>query len=117
MKKIQIVILIAVQISLCFAQKDVLSENDSDDDKTKPVNLDIKTVNSTVLKALDNSTIVANSDDIKNTTFNDTLLLESSSSTTTSSDMLIPPATVEAQIEKLDVTSKKPSRLQVVAAQ
>lgn len=125
MEILKIVILIFLQIPLIVVAQNVnLSENDRDN-KTKQADLTIVSTTSDTLlpKVLENSTIAVSSDWITNAV-NATLIksemsteAESTSSTTTVSDMLIPPAMAEAQIEKLDVTSKKPSRLSIAAAQ
>ncbi|KAG5676858.1 hypothetical protein PVAND_006665 [Polypedilum vanderplanki] len=124
MKKIKILIFISTQILLSITVAENVTpknENDLNSDKIKLVDLDdtLEMSNSTIVKSLENSTVSV-VDDIRSTVVtaidNSTVSNETTMSTF-SSDMLIPPATVEAQIEKLDVTSKKPSRLQVVAAQ
>lgn len=120
MEILKIVITLLLQISLiAVAQNSTQSENDHD--KITQLNLSTESdVTPIVQNLLENSTIQS-TDNLTSTpvlaekTLNETEII--STSTQATSDMLIPPATVEAQIEKLDVTSKKPSRLNVIAAQ
>jgi len=106
MEILKIVITLLLQISLiAVAQNSTQSENDHD--KITQLNL------STEANLLENSTTSIEAEK----TLNETEILTKISTSTQATDMLIPPATVEAQIEKLDITSKKPSRLNVIAAQ
>jgi hypothetical protein len=72
--------------------------------------------NSTI-QSTDNNTLTSTPVPAEKTLNETEVQVTLSTSTQTTADMLIPPADVEAQIEKLDVTSKKPSRLTVIAAQ
>ena len=122
MEILKIVITLLLQISLiAVAQNSTQSENNHD--KITQLNLSTE---SDVTKLLENSTIQSTDNNnltstVAEKTLNDTEILTtvvtSTTVPTTTTDMLIPPATVEAQIEKLDVTSKKPSRLTVIASQ
>lgn len=122
MEILKIVITLLLQISLiAVAQNSTQSENNHD--KITQLNLSTESdVTPIVQNLLENSTIQS-TDNLTSTsieaekTLNETEILATISTSTQATDMLIPPATVEAQIEKLDITSKKPSRLNVIAAQ
>lgn len=102
MEILKISIFFLLQISLIVlvtsSEKNQTKTTREINDATELSNV-IRKVNETI-ESVDNSTVAAN----------DTTQTETSTP-------LIPIATVEAQIEKLDVTSKKPSRVQIVAAQ
>lgn len=106
MEILKISIFLLLQISLIVLAQNVTSSEKNHTKATREINDAtelsnvIRKVNETTIVSVDNSTVVAN----------DTTQTETSTP-------LIPIATVEAQIEKLDVTSKKPSRVQIVAAQ
>lgn len=123
-----VTVVLMLQISLnALAQNSTQSENDEFYDKItqldSSVDSDSNASSTNVPRFLENSTITNTDNNLTLTTLLTTtekILNETTESTTvstTTADMLIPPATVEAQIEKLDVTSKKPSRIQVIAAQ
>lgn len=106
MEILKVLIFVLLQISLIVLAQNVTSSDKNHakiekkiNDATESNNL-IKNLNETTSLSVDNSTVV----------INETTKIETSTP-------LIPIATVEAQIEKLDVTSKKPSRVQIVAAQ
>ncbi|XP_070496885.1 pH-sensitive chloride channel 2-like isoform X2 [Chironomus tepperi] len=122
MEILKIVITLLLQISLIAVVAQNSTQSETDRDKITQLNLSNES-DATIVPKLENSTIHSNDNNNLTSTnvkaekpFNDT---ENQTLTTTTStaDMLIPPATVEAQIEKLDVTSKKPSRLTVIASQ
>ena len=124
MEILKIVITLLLQISLI-----VVAQSENDHDKITQLNLsaesdDSKAASTIVPKSqLENSTIQSTDNNNLTSTLAaaEKLLNETettvATSTTTTTDMLIPPASVEAQIGKLDVTSAKPSRLQVIASQ
>lgn len=127
MEILKIVITLLLQISLIAVAQNS-TQNENNHDKITQLNLSTESdVTTIVPKLLENSTIQStdNSNLMSATLvaaeklFNDTEPQTTLATTTTTiADMLIPPATVEAQIEKIDVTSQKPSRLaSVIAAQ
>jgi hypothetical protein len=99
-------VFLLLQISLIALAQNVTSSEENHAKATREINDAtessnvIRKVNETTISSVDRSTVAVN----------ETTQAETSTP-------LIPVATVEAQIEKLDVTSKKPSRVQIVAAQ
>lgn len=108
MEILKVLVFTFLQISLIvLAQNVTSSEKNHAKITTREIN-DSTEVSNAIRKVNENSTTIV--DKIEAVTANDTIKVETSTP-------LIPIATVEAQIEKLDVTSKKPSRVQIVAAQ
>jgi hypothetical protein len=113
MEKIKIVIFVSLQIVLIVMTKNVSStENHNTKISSREINSSAETSN-IILRAIENATAILKLE-------NSTVEIGVNSTTEeiqTSTAPLIPIATVEAQIEKIDVTTKKPSRVQFVAAQ
>lgn len=106
MENFKISIFILLQIFLI-----VLAENEKNSKITTREINDATEVSNVIRKKNENSTAIIGDDKSETVVANDTEKSE------TSTTPLIPIATVEAQIEKLDITTKKPSRVQIVAAQ
>lgn len=105
MENFKISIFILLQIFLI-----VLAENEKNSKITTREINDATEVSNVIRKKNENSTAIIGDDKSETVAANDTEKSETSTP-------LIPIATVEAQIEKLDITTKKPSRVQIVAAQ
>lgn len=107
------VLLIFFQIFFIVVAQDKILNDENRDNST---NVETTTINSTTVPIMLENSTIPSSDNITTSTITIVKLNETAlNETTTESDMLIPPATVEAQIEKLHQTSKKPSsRLQVI---
>jgi hypothetical protein len=105
MKKVVFAILLQIVL-----MKDVALSESNRDNSTQTAASANLTESTTPHSPLDNSTISAvdkNSTETSNVTV--------STTTTTTEDPLIPVATVEAQIIKANISTKKPSRLQAQA--
>lgn len=115
MEILKIVITLILQISLITLAQNV-TQSENDHDKITQLSLLTESTSNvtSTMSRLENSTI---HEADKNLTSTTTEKLLNETTETSTADMLIPPASVEAQIEKIDVTSKKPSRIQVIAAQ
>lgn len=113
MEFLKLVIALTLQISLITLAQNITESSDN----LTQLNSSTENSNVTIVPKLENSTIHEVDNDNNQTVLSTTIQMSSESTTSTTQDMLIPPADVEAQIEKLDVTSKKPSRIQVIAAQ
>ena len=98
-----------LQIFLIAFAQNIASSEKNHTIATREIN-DATEVSNDIRKVNENSTTITSADKNETVITNVTEKIETSTP-------LIPPATVEAQIEKLDVTSKKPSRVQIVAAQ
>jgi hypothetical protein len=116
----KVLIAILLQLPLIVLTKDLaLSATNDRDNKTQielATTAGAKQLNSfestTPPAGNGNSTILA-VDKSATTKANETLTTHAPSTTT--EELLIPPATVEAQIVKANISSKKPSRLQAAA--
>lgn len=121
MEIIKITIFILLQISLIVLAQNITSPTSEKQQKAKissrEINDTVESISSNIVnsktKENENSTMMILNLDSSNVTeseLNSTKIIP----TTTP---LIPVANVDAQIEKIDVTTKKPSRVQIVAAQ
>lgn len=109
MEILKVSLFILLQISLIvLAQNVTSSEKKQGKISTREIN-DATQVSNVIRKMSENSTAI---ESVDNSTETETVVANDTTTTP-----LIPIATVEAQIEMLDVTSKKPSRVQIVAAQ
>lgn len=120
------IIAILLQLPLIVLTKDLaLNESNNRDNKTQmDLTLDgAKQANSTESTTLPmligNSTITGGFDRNSTESVNGTLRIDTTiepiTTTPDPQELLIPPATVEAQIVKANISSKKPSRLQAAA--
>lgn len=120
MEIIKITIFILLQISLIVLAQNITSPTSEKQQKAKissrEINDTVESISSNIVnsktKENENSTTILNLDssNVTESELNSTKIIP----TTTP---LIPVANVDAQIEKIDVTTKKPSRVQIVAAQ
>lgn len=120
MKKALIAFLL--QLPLIVLTKDVALGETSNRDNITNLELtsaaNARQAESTTLSSLNETSTISGAD--KNS-MNETLKAETTTpeaptSTTSLEQLLIPPATVEAQIVNANISTRKPSRLQVVAA-
>jgi hypothetical protein len=118
MKKLVIAFLLHLHLIVLAADL-ALSETNNRDNSTQiaSLNATAKQANSTENTKLNESSTISGVDKNSTENANGTLVNETTTvmPTTTTTDLeqlLIPPATVEAQIVKANISSKKPSRLQ-----
>jgi hypothetical protein len=114
--KMRALIAILLQLPLIVLTKDVALSESNDRDNSTKIELTTASANLTESTTTLNGNFTISGVD-KNSTENTTTTTTTEPPSTTSDPQLqlIPPATVEAQIVKLNISSKKPSRLQAAA--
>lgn len=118
-KMMKAFIAILLQLLLIVLAKDVaLSESNNRDNKTQiesPTTSSNSAESTTPYLSLNVSSTISGIDKNSTENLNGTMATTTESTTLDPQLLLIPPATVEAQIVKANISSKKPSRLQAAA--